>query len=134
MTATPADPPLVLVVEDDHHIAAVLQFLLQRAGYGVALVSDGRAAQAFITGQPAPAAALLDVMLPHVDGLALARLLRAQPGWERVPVLMLTAKTRPEDIDRAMEAGADGYVQKPFQPADLLTRLAALIAPAAPAA
>lgn len=131
MTTAPAEAPLVFVVEDDHHIAAVLQFLLQRAGYRVALATDGRAAQTFIESQPPPAAALLDLMLPFMDGIQLTALARAQPAWRHVPVLMLTAKTREEDMARAMAAGANGYVQKPFQPADLLSQLALLAPPKA---
>ena len=70
-----------------------------------------------------PAVALLDVMLPFVDGFELVRCLRAQAGWADVPVVMLTAKTQESDIVRALDAGANDYILKPFQPAELLARL-----------
>lgn len=117
------DLPVALVVEDDQHIAHLLQFMLQRAGYRVALAADGRAAQAFVLGQPAPAVCIFDVMLPFMDGLQLVALVRAQPGWEAVPVLMLTAKAQERDIVRALDAGANDYIVKPFQPDELLARL-----------
>ena len=117
------DAPIALVVEDDEHIAHLLQFMLARAGYEVALQRDGRAAQQYIQSQPAPSIALLDVMLPFLDGFQLVGLVRAQPGWEQVPVIMLTAKTQERDIVRALDAGANDYVVKPFRPDELLARL-----------
>ncbi|QJW84329.1 response regulator transcription factor [Ramlibacter terrae] len=71
----------------------------------------------------APAVVLLDVMLPHVDGLQLVALLRKQPAWASVPVLMLTAKAQEHDVSRALDAGATDYIVKPFQPEDLLARV-----------
>ncbi|NML45502.1 response regulator transcription factor [Ramlibacter sp. G-1-2-2] len=118
--------PSALVVEDDIHIGQLLQFMLGRSGYRVTLIADGQAAQDHILSQPAPTVMLLDVMLPHVDGLQLVALLRQQPAWERVPVLMLTAKAQERDIARALEAGATDYLVKPFLPEDLLARLRAL--------
>jgi two-component system alkaline phosphatase synthesis response regulator PhoP len=123
MTEPTATAPTAFVVEDDDHISHLLKFMLQRSGYQVELARDGRAAQAYIQTGPAPAIALLDVMLPYMDGLQLLGLVRQQAGWEGVPVLMLTAKTQERDIARALEAGANGYIQKPFQPDDLLARV-----------
>lgn len=129
MSENRTDPAVALVVEDDEHIAHLLQFMLQRAGYQVALQRDGRAAQAYIQQNPAPAVVLLDLMLPFVDGFQLVALVRAQPGWEQVPVLMLTAKTQERDIVRALDAGANDYILKPFQPDELLARLRRFVRP-----
>ena len=126
-----ADPPLALVVEDDDHIAMLLRFILERSGWRVAHAGDGRAAQEFITTKPAAAVVLLDLMLPHIDGIQLAGLLRRQPGWEKVPVLMLSAKAQERDIVRALDAGANDYLLKPFQPEELLVRLRRLAPPPA---
>lgn len=115
--------PVALVVEDDEHIAHLLRFMLEREKYAVHLARDGREGQAFIQSQPVPTIVLFDVMLPFVDGFELVRLARAQPGWESVPVLMLTAKTQERDIVRALDAGATDYILKPFQPNELLARL-----------
>jgi DNA-binding response OmpR family regulator len=117
------------VAEDDEHIGHLLQFMLERAGFAVALATDGRAAQAHIESQPAPAVALFDVMMPFLDGLQLLGLVRRQPGWETVPVMMLTAKARERDIARALDAGASDYLVKPFQPEELLARVRRLAAP-----
>ncbi len=116
-------PAVALVVEDDEHIAHLLKFMLERASYRVELMRDGRAAHAYIVGQSPPAMCLFDVMLPFMDGLQLVAAVRKQPGWEQVPVLMLTAKTQERDIVRALDAGANDYILKPFQPEELLARL-----------
>ena len=123
MPADQPDPLRALVVEDDEHIAHLLKFMLERAGWRVEMARDGRAAQAIIASQPAPSICLFDVMLPFLDGLQLVSLVRRQPGWETVPVLMLTAKAQERDIVRALDAGANDYILKPFQPEELLARL-----------
>ena len=115
--------PCALVIEDDEHIGQLLQFMLERENYRVHLARDGRAGKEYIESQPAPAIALLDVMLPFLDGFQLVALVRAQAGWETVPVIMLTAKTQERDIVRALDAGANDYIVKPFQPQDLLARV-----------
>ena len=113
----------VLVVEDDEHISHLLKFMLQREKYIVHLARDGREAKQFIENNVPPDVVLLDVMLPFFDGFALVALLREQPGWETTPVIMLTAKTQEQDIVRALDAGANDYILKPFQPAELLARV-----------
>lgn len=114
---------VALVVEDDEHIAHLLEFMLGRAGYSVVLARDGRAGLAYIRDNPAPTVALFDVMLPFADGLQLVATARATQGWEKVPVVMLTAKNQESDIVRALDAGANDYIVKPFQPEELLARL-----------
>lgn len=117
-----ANPATVLVVEDDEDVAFVVQFILEREGYAVRLARDGREARAAIEGA-APAAVLLDVMMPFVDGFELLTAIRSQAGWTQVPVIMLTAKSQESDIVRALDAGANDYVVKPFQPEELLARV-----------
>lgn len=113
----------ILVIEDDDNIAQLLEFMLQREGHSVQILGDGEAARRHIVSQPPPALVLLDSMLPYRDGMALLGDLRSQPGWEAVPVVMLTAKSLERDIVRALEAGASDYVIKPFQPQELLARV-----------
>jgi len=115
--------PTVLVVEDDVHIAQVLTFMLERQGYKVDYAEDGRAAVQYIVSKPVPDLILLDVMLPYVDGFEVIGLIRAREGWEQVPVLMLTAKSSEQDTVRALDAGANDFIIKPFQPMELLARL-----------
>jgi DNA-binding response OmpR family regulator len=115
--------PHVLVVEDDVHIAQVLAFMLERQGYVVTHVADGRTAVEHVTSQPPPDLVLLDVMLPYVDGFEIVGIIRTQAGWEQVPVIMLTAKNTERDTVRALDAGASDFIIKPFQPQELLARL-----------
>jgi DNA-binding response OmpR family regulator len=115
--------PTVLVVEDDEHISQVLKFMLERQGYRVVHLADGRAAASHVESSTwLPDLVLLDVMLPYVDGFEIVRLMRANAAWSGVPVLMLTAKNTERDSVRALDAGADDFVTKPFQPNELLAR------------
>ncbi len=129
----PARPPMpqVLIVEDDESIAELLEFMMQREGHTVQICRDGHAAQARIVDGPAPGLVIMDVMLPYKDGFELIALLRAQPAWAQVPVLMLSAKSQEPDIVRALDSGSNGYVVKPFQPQELMARVRQLLAASA---
>jgi len=116
----------VLVVEDEQHLADGLRFNLEAEGYTVNTVSDGEAALSLVFDQQQRYDALvLDVMLPGKDGFTVAAELRAAGHF--VPVLMLTARGRPEDVLRGFECGADDYLPKPFELSVLLARLNALL-------
>ncbi len=124
MSDAVSSTPTILVVEDDEHIAELLRFLLERQGFHVEICTDGRAARATIEqGSFTPSMILLDVMLPFLDGFELVRSIRARAGWEEIPILMLTAKTMEADIVRALDAGANDYILKPFQPNELMARV-----------
>lgn len=113
----------VLIIEDDEHIGGLLKFLLERHGFETLLATDGRAAADTIARIDPPRLVLLDVMLPYHDGFELMQMIRRQPGWSDVPVIMLTAKNMERDIVRAFDVGANDYIVKPFQPTELLARL-----------
>lgn len=116
--------PSILVIEDDEHIAHLLKFMLERENYRVDIATDGREARNFMeNSKTVPSLILLDVMLPYVDGFELVRTARAREDWSSVPIIMLTAKTTEQDIVRALDAGANDYIVKPFQPNELLARL-----------
>ena len=116
----------VLVVEDDQHLADGLRFNLEAEGYTVDAVSDGETALSLVFDKRQTYDALvLDVMLPGKDGFTVAAELRAAGYF--VPVLMLTARGRPEDVLRGFESGADDYLPKPFELSVLLARLNALL-------
>lgn len=118
--------PLIAVVEDEEHIAQGLIFNLEAEGYRVHHESDGNAALTWLLGTTEqPAAILLDVMLPGRDGFSIVRALRDAGLY--IPVLMLTARGRSEDVVEGFEAGADDYLPKPFDLSILLARLAALL-------
>ena len=113
----------ILVVEDDDNIAELLCFLLEREAEEIVRAADGMKAQEIIETSPPPNLVLLDVMLPYVDGFQLLEQIRRKEAWRDVPVLMLTSKSLENDIVRALDAGANDYIVKPFQPAELLARV-----------
>lgn len=121
----------VLIVEDEAHLAKGLQFNLEAEGHTVAVVGDGERALDLLLGtspsrKPAEFdAVVLDVMLPGKDGFTVAAELRAAKQF--VPVLMLTARGRPEDVLKGFASGADDYLPKPFELPILLARLQGLL-------
>ncbi|CAN5878683.1 response regulator transcription factor [soil metagenome] len=116
----------VLVVEDEQHLADGLRFNLEAEGYTVDTVSNGEAALSLLLeGEQPFDAVVLDVMLPGKDGFTVAAELRASGQF--VPVLMLTARGRPDDVLRGFESGADDYLPKPFELSVFMARLNALL-------
>ena len=116
----------ILIVEDEQHIADGVSFNLQADGHDTVVASDGeRALELALREQQAFDAMVLDVMLPGKDGFAVAAELRA--AGQFVPILMLTARGRPDDVLRGFEAGADDYLPKPFELAILLARINGLL-------
>ena len=123
MAETAAARRTALVVEDDDQIGHILRFILEREGFDVVEARDGRTAAEHIDRLPPPAIVTLDVMLPHADGYELLARIRARPGWEAVPVILLTARSQEKDIVRALDAGANDYLVKPFKPEELRARV-----------
>lgn len=120
------EAPLIALVEDEEHLADALLFNLKMEGFRVHHEADGEAALDWLLHTPErPAAVLLDVMLPGIDGFAIARGLRGAGNY--VPVLMLTARDRPEDVLEGFASGADDYLNKPFDLSILLARLNSLL-------
>ncbi len=116
----------VLIVEDEQHLADGLRFNLEADGYAVDVVDTGEAALTWLTGTPtAFDLVVLDVMLPGKDGFEVVTELRQANQF--VPVLMLTARSRPEDVLQGFSAGADDYLPKPFELAILLARIRGLL-------
>lgn len=116
----------VLIVEDEKHLADGLRFNLEAEGYEVETTGDGEAALSLLLDDPRRFdAVVLDVMLPGKDGFEVATELRAARQF--VPVLMLTARGRPEDVLRGFESGADDYLPKPFDLSVLLARINGLL-------
>jgi DNA-binding response OmpR family regulator len=119
-------PPrgLILVVEDEPAIADIIRMYLAKAGYGVHVERDGERGLAAINTLK-PAAVLLDVGLPGMDGVEVCRRMRANQDW--TPVLFVTA--RDDEVDRiiGLELGADDYVTKPFSPRELVARVTSVL-------
>jgi len=116
----------ILIVEDEKHLAQGLRFNLEADGYEVDVVSDGESALGRLgADRERYDALILDVMLPGRDGFSVASELRRR--GEFVPILMLTARGRPEDVLAGFAAGADDYLPKPFELAILIARLRGLL-------
>ena len=115
---------LVLVVEDEPAIADVIRIYLDAAGYRTRIESDGDAALAAVRSDR-PAAIVLDVGLPGIDGIEVCRRLRADRDW--TPILFVTA--RDDEVDRivGLELGADDYITKPFSPRELVARIGSVL-------
>src|ERR1700743_700504 len=127
---TESTAPLIVVVEDEDHLAQGLLFNLQAEGYRTHHEADGDAALAYLLNPGENiAAVVLDCMLPGADGFTIVRALREAQRY--TPVLMLTARSRPEDVLEGLEAGADDYLPKPFELSILLMRLQSLMRRAA---
>ena len=131
MAPEPGSTNLVLVVDDEPPIADLLRTYLVRDGYAVETCGDGRAALEVIARRR-PAAVILDVGLPGLDGTQVCRRLREAGDW--TPVLFVTA--RDDEVDRVLglELGADDYVTKPFSPREVVARLRAVLRRQAPPA
>ena len=122
--------PLVVLVEDEEHLAKGVLFNLEAEGYRTHHEGDGDAALAYLldaplTGPDRIAIIVLDCMLPGTDGFDITRRLRAAQRY--TPILMLTARSRPEEVLEGLEAGADDYLPKPFELSILLARIKSLL-------
>ena len=113
----------VLVVEDDHNIAELLQMYLEKEGYAVTIAGDGGAGLTKFRAIK-PELVLLDVMMPVMDGWAVCRAIRSE---SQTPVIMLTAKGETDDKVAGLKSGADDYITKPFEMREVLARIEAVL-------
>ena len=116
----------VLVVEDDPDIAELVARYLDKAGFSSERETSGREALKRIAEKP-PDVLVLDLMLPHVDGLEICRRLRADESTAGIPIIMLTARGDESERIVGLELGADDYLAKPFSPNELVARVRALV-------
>jgi len=117
----------ILLVEDDPDIRHLVSYKLTRGGFDVIAVADGPTALRAARQHP-PDLVLLDVRMPRMSGLEVCRELRAGPLGLTVPIIMLTARSRPQDLEQGYAAGATDYIVKPFSPRDLLHRVETALA------
>ena len=122
--------PLVLVADDDEDILLLVTTRLRRDGFNVVSASSGDQALA-LAREHKPTLAVLDIGMPGLDGLEVLAEIRADDELRGMLVLLLTAKAQESDVRRGYDSGADAYVKKPFSPAELSTRVRALLEPAA---
>jgi two-component system response regulator MtrA len=121
--------PLILVADDDEDILLLVTTRLRRDGFNVLSASSGDQALA-LAREHKPVLAVLDIGMPGLDGLEVLAAIRAEEELRGMLVLLLTAKAQESDVRRGYDSGADAYVKKPFSPAELSTRVRALLEPA----
>jgi DNA-binding response OmpR family regulator len=122
----PRAQPLVLVADDDDDIRMLVTFRLERSGYEVVAARDGEQALDLAL-RHRPELAVLDLMMPKIDGYELTRRLRELDETRAMPVILLTARAQESDVARGFEAGADDYIRKPFSPQELRARVQAIL-------
>ncbi|MDB4538191.1 response regulator transcription factor [Akkermansiaceae bacterium] len=116
----------ILIIEDEVDIATLVSFNLQRAGYAVDMVHDGREGlEKILKNQPN--LVVLDLMLPGMDGFSILKEMQRDARAAAIPVLMLTAKSQIDDRIRGLESGVDDYLTKPFSPKELILRVKAIL-------
>jgi len=118
-------PKKILVIEDEKDIQELLQLYLKRDGYDVHIAKDGETGLRKASLERYDLV-LLDLMLPHMDGLEICRSLRSQPQTADLPIIMITAKAEEADRIVGLELGADDYITKPFSPREVVARVKAL--------
>lgn len=118
--------PKILVVDDEPAIRDTLSFMLEMEGFQVALAGDGEEALVRVAQDP-PHVVLLDVMMPKVDGYRVCEVIKTNPRTAGVKVVILTAMGQAADRTKALAAGADAYVAKPFDEDTLLALLRQLV-------
>ena len=118
-------PKKILVVEDEQDIAQLVKHYLEKEGFHACLATTGLEALKLVSSEH-PDLVILDLMLPHMNGLEVCKTLRYKPETTLLPILMLTAKNEESDTVVGLELGADDYVTKPFSPKTLVARVKSL--------
>lgn len=122
--------PTILVADDEPSIVLSLQVLLQKAGFDVRIARNGEEALQSVEANP-PDLILLDAMMPKRDGFDVCQSLRANPAYQTLPIIMLTAKSRDVERQKGMALGATDYVTKPFSTRDLVATVRKYLEPGA---
>jgi DNA-binding response OmpR family regulator len=109
----------VLIVEDDDDMAALMRLVLEKDGWTVHRAADGKGAKELMRRLAPPELVTLDIFLPDASGVDLILNVRDTPGWERVPIVMVTAKPKDKEVNWAIKSGATAYLVKPFRQEEL---------------
>lgn len=118
--------PVVLAADDDEDILELVAFRLERSGYTVLKARDGEEALQ-VAREARPDLAVLDVMMPKLDGFEVTRAIRADGATKAMPIILLTARAQDADVQAGFDAGADDYLRKPFSPQELRARVQAIL-------
>lgn len=122
----------VLVADDEPHIGRIIQTKLEQGPFRVTLVYDGAEAMRALAQYPDVALVLLDLMMPEKTGLEVLATMRADPRWQALPCVILTAAGQDQRFDEAMRLGANDFLTKPFSPKRLFARVMELTGATAP--
>ncbi|MBL8473883.1 MAG: response regulator [Rhodocyclaceae bacterium] len=123
-------PKKVLIVDDEPNIVISIEFLMKREGFATVVAHDGEAALEKVAAER-PDLVLLDVMMPRRNGYEVCQMLRANPDYAGLRIIMLTAKGRETEVAKGLALGADAYMTKPFATKDLVAQVRKLLDPAA---
>ncbi|HEV2643820.1 MAG TPA: response regulator [Candidatus Elarobacter sp.] len=119
-------PKRILVADDEPDVRELVVYRMKRSGYEVLEAKNGE--EAFhLAVEHVPDLIVADVMMPRVDGYELTRRLRAEQATQRIPIILLTARTQEADVSQGFDAGADDYLKKPFNPDELVARVRAVL-------
>jgi DNA-binding response OmpR family regulator len=118
--------PVILAADDDEDILELVTFRLERSGYTVVQARDGEEAWRLALDKK-PDLAVLDIMMPKLNGFELTRRLRAEEATSRIPIILLTARAQDVDVQQGFDAGADDYIRKPFSPQELRARVQSIL-------
>lgn len=113
----------VLIAEDEEHIQRLVKIVLKKKGCEVTTADDGEEALELLNEGLRPRLILLDIMMPHKDGLQVLKEVKANEETRDIPVVMLTSMTREDVVIQGIKLGAQGYIKKPFHPSDLIERV-----------
>lgn len=115
-----------MLIEDEQDMAVMIGIRLEAAGYYVCSVSDGKDGLE-AAKRDMPDLIVLDLMLPGIDGYEICSALKGDEKYSKIPIIILTARSQKQDIDRGLASGADVYMVKPFDPRELLEKVEELI-------
>ncbi len=116
----------ILVVDDEPNIALSLNYLMERAGYSVRIAADGEEAIEAVK-EALPDLILLDVNMPKMNGYEVCELVRTNPQWKHIPIVMLTAKGRDIEREKGLAVGADEYITKPFSTQEVVEKVRVIL-------
>lgn len=117
----------VLIVDDEPNIAISLEYLMKKEGFQVALATDGEAALR-MAAEFSPDLVLLDVMMPRKSGYEVCETLRANPAFDGLRIILLTARGRESEVAKGLAIGADAYITKPFSTKELIQKIRTMLA------
>jgi len=124
----------VLVIEDEAHIQKLVKLVLEKNGFEIIQALSGEDGLKELDKDPHPDLVLLDIMMPGIDGMQVLRTMKGTAETKEIPVIMLTALAQENVVLEGVKLGAKGYIRKPFNPKDLVSRVTEVIAAASAAA